>query len=153
MLSFENAFMTASPHHSPRDIPDVAKLIAASWRLSGQEATMPSSHGILDHVLFDLVMSEQLPVWVRDELDFAETPVGLRCAQLASILDEAQSRKLSAAPNPSYRVVQFTLSADVAKHLLSGLGVSLDEALRIGAALRNKVIETVDQFESTASLG
>jgi hypothetical protein len=72
----------------PRRIYDVAELVVASWRLANGGERMPTSHGVLDRALKDLVEAEaDLPTWVLDSLTFADTRVGLRCLELPEILD------------------------------------------------------------------
>ena len=123
----------------------VSKLLVACWTLSGQDPLMPSSHGIPDMALHSLVENGVFPEWVVEELDFAETSVGLRCAQMTAMLNEAQTRKLSAAPNPSYNVVQFSISKASAVKLLNKLDVSEEMAVDIGIKLRNAITEAVSE--------
>ena len=118
---------------------EFAQFLASCWVLSGSDRKMIVSGGIVDRALHEMVELTQLPERVSGSLRFAKTAVGLRCTQFQDALSEAQSLMLAAAPNPSYEVVEFTLSASTAESLLRRLGFEKNEALRIGELLRNSV--------------
>jgi hypothetical protein len=119
---------------------DVAELLVASWKLAGDDdVRMPTSHGVLDHALKDLVDNEpSLPSWVRDALTFADTRVGLRCLELPEILDRAQESGLTAEPNPYYVRTAIKVDSLVCRRMLRDVGVDEAVARRLGQRMREK---------------
>jgi len=122
-------------------IHDAAQLLVASWLLSGEDVTssIPSSHGLLDRALQQAVESCAFPEWMRRDLHFTDSRIGLQCVELPSVLDWAQRSELTAAPNPSYQSVQTQISPRVARRLLRQLGISEEDAVVWGKALREGV--------------
>lgn len=114
-------------------IYDVAELIIASWKLANGSERMPTSHGILDRALKDLLASEpDVPTWVHDSLTFADTRVGFRCLELPEILDSAQESGLTSEPNPTYVTTAIKVDDLICRRILRDLGISEDAARRWG---------------------
>lgn len=122
----------------------LAQLLVASWRLSEGTSRIPTSHGILDRALKAVVRDGELPQWASEALNFIDSRVGLQCAELPEVLDWAQRSQLTTAPNPSYETTEVQISERVARHLLGGLQVSVEEAERLGKALRSNVLKAAD---------
>ena len=116
----------------------LAELIVAAWRLAnGTGVRMPTSHRILDRALADLLREEPaVPSWVKDNLTFADTRVGLRCLELPTILDCAQESFLTSEPNPTYAATAIKVDDLICKRMLRDLKVSTEDAIRWGARLR-----------------
>ena len=108
---------------------------------------MTYSSGILDEALFNLVHSGAAPDWVKRSLRFVQMPVGLRCAQVAGIIAESQSRRLSSTPNPRYSTIQFTLPNETAKDLLATIDVPEGEAILFGKRLRDEVERSIKRHQ------
>jgi hypothetical protein len=119
-------------------IYDVAELVVASWKLANGGERMPTSHGILDRALKELVATgPDLPAWVGDSLTFADTRVGLRCLELPEILDSAQENGLTSEPNPTYVTTAIKIDDLICRRILRDLGISEDAARRWGARIRD----------------
>lgn len=73
-----------------------AELLTALWKLGAGNERLPTSHGILDRALKQ-VLSE-LPTELTDDLTFGVTGVGLRCYELPDILLAAQEAMLTSEP-------------------------------------------------------
>lgn len=132
-----------------REIYDVAELVVASWRLANGEQRIPTSHGILDRALQELVNAEtDIPDWVRDGLTFADTRVGLRCLELPEILDSAQENGLTSAPNPTYVTTAIKVDNLICRRMLRDLGVSETAARRWGERIRETAMALSQQDES-----
>jgi len=83
---------------------NLAELIVASWKLANANERIPTSHGILDRALRDLIDQDpDIPSWVKEGLTFADTRVGLRCLELPEILDRAQESFLTSEAKPYVR--------------------------------------------------
>ena len=116
----------------------LAEFIVAAWRLAnGPDDRMPTSHGILDRALEDLVREEAgIPAWVKENLTFADTRVGLRCLELPSILDCAQESFLTSEPNPTYASTAIKVDDLISRRMLRDLKIEQDDAVRWGKRLR-----------------
>jgi hypothetical protein len=88
----------------------LAEFVVAAWRLAnGPNVRMPTSH---DRALKDLLREEpEIPDWIKENLTFADTRVGLRCLELPSILDCAQESWLTSEPNPTYASTAIKLTS------------------------------------------
>jgi hypothetical protein len=120
----------------PRRIYDVAELVVASWKLANGGERMPTSHGILDRALNELVTDPELPKWVGNSLTFADTRVGLRCLELPEILDSAQENGLTSEPNPTYVTTAIKIDDLICRRMLRDLEISEDAARRWGARIK-----------------
>ncbi len=120
---------------------DISEFLVASWALTGGGERIPASHGILDRALKEAVQHEACPRWVRENLHFVDSRIGLQCVELPSILDWAQRAQLTSAPNPSYQSAQIQISKSAARNLASNLDVSEEKARLWGDHLRNLVDE------------
>jgi len=125
----------------------LAELIVAAWRLAnGPDARMPTSHGILDRALQELVREENgIPTWVKDNLTFADTRVGLRCLELPSILDCAQESFLTSEPNPTYAKTAIKVDELISRRMLRDLKISEGDARRWGERLRRVTGEIIEE--------
>lgn len=117
----------------------LAQLIISAWRLSGDDSRIPTSNGLLDRALRIAIEREAFPDKTREELHFVDSRIGLQCIELPSILDWAQRAQLTAAPNPSYQYSDIQVSDKVAKRLVNGLGITVEEATKWGKILREAV--------------
>lgn len=126
---------------------NLARLLVACWRISGPDARIPSSHGILDRALHGLKEAGQLPQWAREALSFVDSRVGLQCVELAEALDAAQEAELTAAPNPSYSYTEVKVSPALARRLARQLGLDGAEATAFGQALRESVAAAKAELE------
>lgn len=127
-----------------RHLLDTTELIIASWILSGEDDRIhriPTSHGILDRALKLAVENETCPPWVRDQLHFVDSRIGLQCVELPTLLDWAQRAQLTTAPNPSYQSTQVQISSKAAKQMLPDLDVTEEAAIKWGKLLRKIVDE------------
>jgi len=125
----------------------LAQLLVSSWKLGGDDARIPTSHGLLDRALKIAVKRKAFPEWAQKELHFVDSRIGLQCIELPSILDWAQRAQLTAAPNPSYQFTLVQVSDKVAKWLLSGLDVSPAEAEKWGKILREAVQSAEEELK------
>jgi hypothetical protein len=118
----------------------VAQLIYSSWIVSddqpGEIQSIPTTSGVLDHALRDVVAHSVLPTWVSSSLHFVETNAGLACLELPQIQKIATEARLTSDPNPSYTRTEIEVSPLVARRCLSRLGISEEQAKSIGLALR-----------------
>jgi hypothetical protein len=127
---------------------DVAELIVASWKLANGDDRVPTSHGILDHALQELIKSENdLPTWVRESLTFADTRVGLRCLELPEILDTAQENGLTSEPNPTYVSTAIKVNSLICRRMLRDLGVDESAARRWGERIKSITTALLRQDE------
>ncbi len=125
----------------------LAQLLVSSWQLGGGDSRIPTSHGLLDRALRIAIARKAFPEWARSELHFVDSRIGLQCIELPSILDWAQRAQLTAAPNPSYQFTDVQVSDRVAKRLLIGLGVSIDDAKSWGKILQEAVISAEKEIQ------
>jgi hypothetical protein len=125
----------------------LAELIVAAWRLAnGPEVRMPTSHGILDRALADLLREEKtIPGWVKDNLTFADTRVGMRCLELPTILDCAQESFLTSEPNPTYAATAIKVDDLICQRMLRDLKIGTEDAVRWGKRLRRIAEDAVAQ--------
>lgn len=118
---------------------DVAELLVASWRIANERVRMPTSHGILDAALRQLVGEHaDLPEWFSEQLTFADTRVGLRCLELPKILDCAQESCLTSEPNAAYVTTQVKVDEITCEGMLRDLDIEPDAARRWGQFLRER---------------
>ena len=128
-----------------RHLLDTTELLIASWILGGGDKQIPTSHGILDRALKEAVKDNTCPTWVRAQLHFVDSRIGLQCVELPALLDWAQRAQLTSAPNPSYQSTQVQISDKVARRMLADLDVTEEVAIEWGTLLR----KTVDQVSSS----
>ena len=119
---------------------ELAELIVASWKLANKDERMPTSHGLLDRALKDLL--PELPGWVQKHLSFADTRVGLRCLELPDILDCAQESFLTSEPNYTYLTTEIKVDELVCERMLRDLKIDLCDAKRWG----NQLKKAIDQI-------
>lgn len=119
-----------------RHILDVTELIIASWLLGGSNNRIPTSHGILDRALETAVKEGAFPPWLREELHFSDSRIGLQCVELPALLDWAQRAQLTTAPNPSYQSTQVQITKSAARQILSTLKISVEDAESWGRQLQ-----------------
>ncbi|MBF0306868.1 MAG: hypothetical protein HQL41_14585 [Alphaproteobacteria bacterium] len=124
-----------------REYYEFAEFLVAAWCLSPADgcARMPTSHGILDHALKEIVALPEFPRRFADVLTFADTSVGMRCLELPSILDSAQESQLTSEPNPTYETTAIKVNQQVCRRNLRDLGISPEEAIEIGTRLKHAV--------------
>ena len=125
-----------------RHLLDTTEVVIASWILGDGGDRIPTSHGILDRALKTALEREAFPPWLREQLHFVDSRIGLQCVELPALLDWAQRAQLTTAPNPSYQSTQVQISPNAAREILSDLGVSEDDAAQWGRLLRHAVDET-----------
>lgn len=125
---------------------DYAELIAALWKLGGEKERMPTSHGILDKALQEIVSRPEFPEAYRDGLTFKVTSVGLRCFELPDILLAAQDSLITSEPNPTYLTTDVTLDEDAARQIVVGAGLRTRDAKVLGEALRAKIAELRERW-------
>ncbi len=119
---------------------DTIEVLITSWILGGGDRDrIPTSHGILDRALRTAMERGAFPPWVREELNFVDSRIGLQCVELPSLLNWAQRAQLTTAPNPTYHATQVQISRDAARRILSELEISEEEAGEWGAILRDAV--------------
>ena len=118
---------------------DATEFLASCWILSGDDERIPTSQGILDRALEGAVENESCPSWVRDQLHFVDSRIGLQCVELRALFDWAQRAQLTTAPNPSYQSTQVQVSQRVARRMLRDLDVAEGEAENWGKLLRQLV--------------
>lgn len=126
---------------------DTAQLLVSCWILSQGDRSIPTSHGLLDRALQKVMDEKAFPDWMREELHFVDSRVGLQCAELPAVLEWAQRSELTSAPNPSYETTQIQISEKVARHLLRRLKVSEEEAASWGRGLRDAVEDAKKELE------
>ena len=118
---------------------DTTEFLVSCWILSGDDEPIPTSQGILDRALQRAVENESCPSWVRNQLHFVDSRIGLQCVELPALLDWAQRAQLTTAPNPSYQSTQVQVSRRVARRMLRDLNVTEGEAENWGTLLRRRV--------------
>lgn len=128
------------------DLHQLAQLITACWRVSGENARIPTSNGLLDRALKATVESGAFPPWTRGKLHFVDSRIGLQCVEIPDILEWAQRSQLTSAPNPSYETTEVQISDRVARHLLSQLGIRAEDGKTWGSALRTAMDKAEEQF-------
>ncbi|BBO86680.1 hypothetical protein DSCO28_72460 (plasmid) [Desulfosarcina ovata subsp. sediminis] len=132
-------------------IDRLAQLIVSSWKLGNDDSRIPTSCGILDRALRIATEHEAFPDWVRKELHFVDSRIGLQCIELPSILEWAQRAQLTAAPNPSYQYTDVQVSSKVAKRLIAGLGESPSDAEKWGKLLQDAIASAEDEVKGYSS--
>ena len=128
-----------------RHLLDTTELLIASWILGGDGDRIPTSQGILDRALKVAVEDKTCPPWVRDQLHFVDSRIGLQCVELPALLDWAQRAQLTSAPNPSYQSTQVQISGKAARQMLPDLDVTEKEATEWGRLLR-QIVDTVSSL-------
>ena len=128
-----------------RHLLDTTELLITSWILGGDTDQIPTSRGILDRALQVAVKDKTCPSWVRDQLHFVDSRIGLQCVELPALLDWAQRAQLTSTPNPSYRSTQVQISGKAARRMLLDLNITEEEATEWGKLLR----KTVDEISSS----
>jgi hypothetical protein len=125
------------PHHPL----DTIEVLIISWILGGESDRdrIPTSHGILDRALQAAVDHGAFPPWIREELTFVDSRIGLQCVELPSLLNWAQRAQLTTAPNPTYHSTQVQISRDAALKILSELDLAKEDATKWGTILRQAV--------------
>ncbi len=127
-------------------IHDVAQLLVSCWVLSGEDRSIPSSHGLLDRALKAVIAEGAFPDWMRRELHFVDSRIGLQSIELPAVRDWAQRSELTAAPNPSYETDHIQVGERVARELIRRLGVTEEEAKTWGRGLRDAVEEAKQEL-------
>jgi len=130
-----------------KKIQNIAQLLVASWSLSGK-TRIPTSHGALDRALKDAYEAGMFPAWATDELHFVDSRVGMQCVELPEILEWAQDAQFTTAPNPSYQYTEIQISNRVAVKLLQRVGVSQEDARKLGSQVIQRLSELSPQFET-----
>ena len=125
------------------DTHRLAQLIVSCWQLGGQNARIPTSHGLLDRALKAVWESGEFPEWARERLHFADSRIGLQCVELPSILEWAQRSQLTSAPNPSYETTEVQIGDRVAQRLLKELEVTEEQGKTWGTKLRSAIEQAV----------
>lgn len=118
---------------------DTSELLIASWILSGDDDRIPTSHGILDRALEAAAEDEACPIWVREQLHFVDSRIGLKCVELPLLLVWAQRAQFACASNPSDQSIQVQISSKAARRILRDLDIPVEEAIRWGTRLRQIV--------------
>lgn len=136
-----------------RQIQDITELMVASWILSDNDPKIPTSHGLLDRGLRDVIAGGAFPTWAKTRLHFVDSRVGLQCVELPAILDWAQRSQLTTAPNPSYQTTHIQVSQWAARALLRDLEVDEAQAVEWGHKLRAAVREAVESMSPIAESG
>jgi len=129
---------------------EIAQLLVACWALGTRESKIPTSHGLLDKALERARDQGAFPPWVRDNLHFVHSRIGLQCVELPLILDWAQSAELTSVPNPSYSYTELRVSSDVARILLKRLGISESDATAWGKMLKDSADEVKADVDAQA---
>lgn len=129
------------------DTHRLAQLIAACWRVSGENSRIPTSHGLLDRALKATCEANGFPDWARERLHFVDSRIGLQCIEVPDILEWAQRSQLTSAPNPSYEATEVQISPRLASHLLTQLGVQSQEACDWGRLLRAEIDSAGEQLD------
>jgi hypothetical protein len=128
-------------------IHDVAQLLVSCWVLSGEDRSIPTSNGLLDRALKSVAQDKAFPEWMRHELRFVDSRIGLQCVELPAILDWAQRAELTSAPNPSYETTHIQVSDRVAYQLIRCLGVADEEAASWGRGLRDAIDQAKQELQ------
>jgi hypothetical protein len=128
------------------DVHQLAQLITACWRVSGQSSRIPTSHGLLDRAVKSAKEMGAFPEWARSRLHFVDSRIGLQCVEVPGILEWAQRSQLTSAPNPSYETTEVQISDRVAHHLLRELGIQEADAKQWGTMLRTAIQEAEEQL-------
>jgi len=125
------------------DFHRLAQFITCCWRLgeAGSDR-IPTSHGILDSAIQQVLAESTVPSWVVNGLTFVDSRIGLQCIELPSILEWAQRAQLTSAPNPSYETTEVQVSQRLAAKLLASLGVDEDTAKEVGNRLKKYTDES-----------
>jgi hypothetical protein len=131
----------------------VAQLLVSSWSLGAGGQRVPTSNGVLDRALKSAYDSGALPAWVREEIHFANSRIGLQCVELPAILDWAQAAELTSAPNPSYRFAELKVSPRVARVLLRKLKVSEKDAGALGKLLKDSIDRSKSDVRELDAVG
>ena len=117
-----------------RDLFEFAEFLASSWRLANGDNRMPTSHGILDRALYELL--SEMPEKYRKSLSFGNTRVGFRCYELADILYCAQANQLTSEPNPNYLTTAIQVTEGTERRIIRRHKVNPDIARKFGARLK-----------------
>ena len=126
---------------------DTTELIIASWVLANDDNRIPTSHGILDRALEFAVGRGAFPSWLRNQLHFSDSRIGLQCVELPTLLDWAQRAQLTTAPNPSYQSTQVQISQNAARQMLEDLDITEEQAIEWGKLL----VQGVEEVNSSMS--
>jgi hypothetical protein len=130
------------------DLLPTTNLLYCSWLVSGrteeEKTGFPTSVGILDHALKQVVDEGQFPEWMRRQLHFVDSNLGLICEELPYIQKLATNAKLTSDPNPSYTTSEIVVGEMFANRCLAKMGVSKGDAAEWGRALRAAVLEISD---------
>jgi hypothetical protein len=102
----------------------------------GKSAAVPTGPGVFDLALNKMVEEGMFPKWLRDQLHFVQSAGGLMCLEAGEIQGLAMEMKIISNPNPSYIRSEIQVTAKVARHSLSRLAISEEEAVTWGRALR-----------------
>src|SRR5262249_16705217 len=128
-------------------IHDAAQLLVSCWVLSGDDRAVPTSHGLLDRALKAVAEEEAFTDWMRDELHFVDSRIGLQCVELPAVLDWPQPSELPSAPNPPYATAHIQVSERVPRQVIRRLGVSEEDAKTWGRGLRDAVEDAKKELQ------
>lgn len=122
---------------------DTTEFLISCWILSGEDDRIPTSDGILDRALKAAVENESCPRWVRDQLHFVDSRIGLQCVELPTLLNCAQRAQLTNAADLSHQSTQVHVSDRVARQMLRDLNVTEMVAKNWGGLLRRIVEQEI----------
>jgi len=114
---------------------------------AGKSSAVPTGPGVFDFALQQMVKEAKFPEWLRAQLHFVDSAGGLTCLESSEIQGLAMEMKIISNPNPSYTRSEIQVTAKVARHSLSRLGVSEEDAVTWGKALRAALEQAELQLE------
>ncbi len=117
----------------------IADVLVSAWTLAERDTPLPTGTGVLDRALKTAIEEGAFPQF-KDELRFVRTRVGVRCAQLESILSWAQASGQTSDPNSSYEVTEMKTSKHFAQRVLAEHQIDPELACTWGRTL-SKAIE------------
>ncbi len=132
----------------------LTQLLYSCWIVSGTaddgKETIPTGGSVLEYALRDAVNKGIFPEWARKQLHFVSGDAGLTCLELPIIEKLATEIKLTSDPNPSYTRTNIVVGKPLARRCLARLGIPEEQAKAWGAALREAVTATEEQFAQPA---
>lgn len=129
-------------------VNELAQMLISSWVLARPEDPLPTSDGILDAALQECVRDGEFPVWFRDRLRFSSDVSGVRCIELAAILEEAQASKLTEAPNPTYTRTVVRATQFMAESMAFDLDLPVADVETWGKALVAAVERQISAYDN-----
>lgn len=131
-------------------VNELAQMLISSWVMVRPQAPLPTSEGILDAALLECVGRGEFPKWFRDRLRFSNDVSGVRCIELAAILEEAQASKLTEAPNPTYTRTVVRATPFMAESMAFELDVAVEDVQSWGRSLVDAVDRQILAHDSHA---